>query len=94
MAALLKRAGDLEAVSERNKNYLWFRMGQQGYKSKEPVSIPMEKPALLAEVVELHRRELGYTIPDLAKLLVTSEDEVRSQFLPENTGLRLVAPSA
>jgi len=90
MAALLKRAGDVGAISERNKNYLWFRMGQLGYKSREPVTIPMEAPALLAEMVELHRKDLSYSVADLARLLVTTEGEVLSDFVPQASGPRLV----
>ena len=91
MAALLKRAGDLGTITDRNKNYLWFRMGQLGYKSKEPVSIPMETPTLLAEIIDLHRHELAYSVADLAQLLVTYEAEIVSEFLPQQSGLKLVS---
>jgi Zn-dependent peptidase ImmA (M78 family) len=90
MAALLKRAGDLEAIPKRTKNYLWFRMGQLGYKMKEPVSIPPEFPTLLAEIIELHRKQLGYSVQDLATLIVATEEEVRAEFLPQGAGFRLV----
>ncbi len=90
MAALLKRAGDLEMITLRTKNYLWFRMGSQGYKAHEPVSIPHEEPHLLREIIELHRNDLGYTVDNLAKLLVCTEDEVRTDFLQPQTSLRLV----
>jgi Zn-dependent peptidase ImmA (M78 family)/DNA-binding XRE family transcriptional regulator len=90
MAALLKRAGDLEMITPRTKNYLWFRMGSQGYKLQEPVSIPDEEPRLLREIIDLHRNELGYTIDNLAKLLVCTEDEVRTDFLQPQTALRLI----
>jgi Zn-dependent peptidase ImmA (M78 family)/transcriptional regulator with XRE-family HTH domain len=91
MAALLKRAGDLEAITERNKNYLWFRMGQLGYKTKEPVTIPMESPSLLAALIDFHRTELAYSVSDLAGLLVTDEAEIARDFLPPQSGPRLVS---
>ena len=91
MAALLYRAAELGTIPERTKNYLWFRMGQAGYKSKEPVELAPELPALLSEVIDLHRDGLGYSVSDLAKLLVTTESEVRSVFLPQGPGLRLVS---
>lgn len=83
MAALLKRAGDLEVITERTKNYLWFQMGQRGYRTKEPVTIPPEVPMLLAEVLEVHRKSLSYTVQDLAALLAATEDEVRNELLPQ-----------
>jgi Zn-dependent peptidase ImmA (M78 family)/DNA-binding XRE family transcriptional regulator len=91
MAALLYRAAALETIPERTKNYLWFRMGQSGYKTKEPGEIPSELPTLLAELVDLHRTGLGYSVTDLARLLVTTEDEVRETFLPRGSGLRLLS---
>lgn len=91
MAALLKRAGDLGVITERNKNYLWFRMGQLGYKSSEPVSIPLESPALLAEMIELHRGELGYSVSDLARLLIATEEEIMMEFVPQRPGPRLIS---
>jgi len=91
MAALLKRAGDLGTITDRHKNYLWFRMGQQGFRSREPVEIPMENPTLLAELIEIHRRDLSYSVADLAALLVTTEEEIFNEFLPHPTGPRLVA---
>ncbi|MFZ1007119.1 MAG: ImmA/IrrE family metallo-endopeptidase, partial [Candidatus Sulfotelmatobacter sp.] len=87
MAALLKRAGDLNIIAERSKNYLWFRMGQLGYKSKEPVCIPMEIPSLLSEMIALHREQLSYSVSDLAQLLITTEDEIHSEFLPKRPRL-------
>lgn len=90
MAALIKRATDLEKITDRNKNYLWFRMGQLGYRTREPVTLAMESPALLYDIVDLHRRELGYSTSDLAKLLVTSEEEVKAEFLYQSTGLMIV----
>jgi len=91
MAALLYRAAALGTISERTKNYLWFRMGQAGYKTKEPGQIPSEFPTLLAELIDLHRSGLGYSITDLARLLITTEDEVRESFLPQGSGLRLLS---
>jgi hypothetical protein len=66
-------------------------MGQSGYKTKEPGEIPSELPTLLAELVDLHRTGLGYSVTDLARLLVTTEDEVRETFLPRGSGLRLLS---
>ena len=90
MGALLKRAGDLEQITERNKNYLWFRMGQLGYKTREPVTIPMEMPRALNDLVDLHRSDLGYSNEELAKLLIASEEEVQNVFGLPGSGLRLL----
>lgn len=90
MAALLRRAGDLEKITERTKNYLWFRMGQLGYRSREPVDIPFEVPTLLAEIIELHRNELGFSLSELAKLLLTSDENLLAEFPVKRSGLTLL----
>jgi Zn-dependent peptidase ImmA (M78 family)/transcriptional regulator with XRE-family HTH domain len=48
MNAMLKRACDLESISPRQRSYLWTQMGMSGYRSHEPITIPPEKPGLLA----------------------------------------------
>lgn len=89
MAALLKRASDLELITPRQKNYLWTQMGKQGFRLKEPVEIPIEEPTVLEDIVNVHRQDLGYSISELSKLVESYEKEFRTKFL-NNSGLRLV----
>jgi Zn-dependent peptidase ImmA (M78 family)/transcriptional regulator with XRE-family HTH domain len=91
MAALLYRAAELKIITERTKSYLWFRMGQAKYRTQEPVQIPQEFPALLSELIDLHRNELGYSVSDLAQLLLTTEEEVRRVFIAKPSGLQLLS---
>ena len=65
MGSLLYRAAELKAIDERRKSYLWFRMGQAGYRTHEPVELPPEKPTLLGELIQVHKR-LGYCDEDVA----------------------------
>jgi Zn-dependent peptidase ImmA (M78 family)/transcriptional regulator with XRE-family HTH domain len=60
MAALIYRAADLKTIDERRKSYLWFRMGQAGYRMHEPVELAPEEPTLLKELLEIHEHSLGY----------------------------------
>ncbi len=89
MAALLKRSGDLGLIDSRRKDYLWFKMGSLGYRTKEPVVISHESPALLSEIVTRHREELGYSVAELAKLMVCTEEEVRAEFISNKAGFKL-----
>lgn len=90
MNALLKRAGDLGLITPRSKSYLWTQMGKLGYRTQEPVEIPMEEPTLISELIDLHRRDLGYTNEELGRLLVTHEVEA---LVPPRHGLRIVKPA-
>lgn len=65
MGALLYRAADLKTIDDRRKSYLWFRMGQAGYRTHEPVEIAPEEPTLLKELLEVHEYSMGYRKEEL-----------------------------
>jgi Zn-dependent peptidase ImmA (M78 family)/transcriptional regulator with XRE-family HTH domain len=90
MNALLKRACDLGTITERTKNYLWFKMGSLGYKTVEPGPIAPEQPKILDEMIEIHTKELGYSVQDLARLMVAPEEAIRNRYIPQ-TGLHIVS---
>lgn len=93
MNALLKQAGDLNAITPRYRSYLWMQMGKAGYRKHEPVTITPEEPSLLNELIQLHCKQLGYGPRELAKTMHTQVGEVLQQFLKEpveGTRLKLV----
>src|ERR1051325_12154470 len=83
MAALLKRASELGAITERNARYTWMQLGKAGYRMREPayLDIPVEQPSLLQDMVELHTTKLGYTSVELARVVNLNDHEVRSTYL-------------
>lgn len=82
MAALLYCAGELGAVTERQRRYLYMKMGAMGFKRREPpeLDIPKEQPTLLEEIVEMHQTDLGYSVSELADLLALTPDELVSLY--------------
>jgi Zn-dependent peptidase ImmA (M78 family)/DNA-binding XRE family transcriptional regulator len=83
IAALIVRAKDLGAITPRQYRTLFEQLSRLGYRRAEPVPIPVEQPALLKELIEVHRSTFGYTVPELSLLLGLQEHEVRSQYLGE-----------
>lgn len=83
MMTLLKRAEALEAITSRQKHYLRSQLTQAGYKHREPVELDVngEEPSLLNEVIETHRKELGYSIEELCQILAINEDEMWAMYL-------------
>jgi Zn-dependent peptidase ImmA (M78 family) len=69
MAAIVRRAFDLGCITERKYRTLNMSLGAQGYKKVEPFPIDVEEPAVVRQLVQMHRSELGYDDFDLAKLL-------------------------
>lgn len=86
MAALLMRAGELGCVSERQKRYLWMRMGEAGYRRAEPpeLDVASEAPSLLQEIIDVHLSDLGYSIDELARLL-----DCKPETLARDYGIQL-----
>ena len=95
MQALLKRAEALGTVTPNRARYLWAQIGNAGYRRREPVELdlPAERPALVRELFEVHRKELGYSIADLCEMLAVREDELFTWYLQTDSGsqLRLVS---
>jgi Zn-dependent peptidase ImmA (M78 family)/transcriptional regulator with XRE-family HTH domain len=55
MQALLKRAKDLDRISDRYSQFLWMRLGQYGFRKEEPgrEKIQKEEPTPLSERLQL-----------------------------------------
>lgn len=83
MAALIMQAANVGAITDRQKRSLFMRMSQLGYRKREPVEIPRERPALLKQVIDFHRGEHGYSVTELSHVANLYEDEFRAIYLSE-----------
>lgn len=92
MAALLRRAKDLGAITERQYRFLWMRMSQAGYKSREPLetSLPQEEPKLLDELIGVFRSDMGYRDEDLQALLRLNPPDFERLYAAAPKGLRIL----
>jgi Zn-dependent peptidase ImmA (M78 family)/transcriptional regulator with XRE-family HTH domain len=83
MGALLMKAKSLGKVTGNQYEYMWKQMSIAGYRTREPedLDLPAEKPRLLPELIEFHRTQLGYNPGQLAQLLHSSDQEIRSMYL-------------
>lgn len=50
--ALIRRAYELDIISERQYRYLCFQIGKQGMRTEEPIEIPIERPRALRQMAE------------------------------------------
>ena len=81
MQALIRRAYQLGAISERQQRSFFMRMSQMGYRKAEPFSFPQEEPTLLRQVLAVHVTDHGYTPEELSRAALMFEDEFRSVYL-------------
>lgn len=94
MAAILKRAEDLQTITPNQARYLWGQMAQAGYKTREPIELDVkgEQSCLIQEIIETYRGDLGYSIEDLSQMLALHEEELWSLYLQKfgQSSLRLI----
>ena len=78
MAALLYRSKQLGFVDDNQARYLWQKFNMHKIRLREPpeLDFPAEQPALLARLIGLHLDDLGYSLDELADLLVIHTDEM------------------
>jgi Zn-dependent peptidase ImmA (M78 family)/DNA-binding XRE family transcriptional regulator len=92
MQALIRRAYQLEVITQRQQRSFFMRFSQMGYRKQEPFPIPQEEPRLLQRTLEVHEKEHGYNPAELAKSALMFEDEFRTAYMPAagQSRLRLV----
>ncbi len=90
MSALIRRARDLDQITDRQAKRFWMKMGELGYRTNEPYPIAQEEPSIVKDVVDLHLRHYGYSIPELSKTVALYTEEFHSLYVHEMPRLRLV----
>lgn len=92
ISMVAKRAVDLEAITERQGRSLFQMLNSRGMLKKEPFPMPPEQPAMLATILDTHVRSHGYTLSELSKLAMVSEQEFARGFpVAPVRGLRAVS---
>lgn len=83
MAAIIKRAYDLDQITYRQYRRLFTQLSQLGYRTNEPGQLPREEPSILNEAINVHLNDHGYSVSELARSAGVHEREFRTLFLPE-----------
>jgi Zn-dependent peptidase ImmA (M78 family)/transcriptional regulator with XRE-family HTH domain len=80
MAALLYRAKQLRCLDDNQARYLWQQFNIRKIRLREPpeLDFPPERPTLMTALITLHLDDLGYSISDLADLLLMEPAELMS----------------
>jgi Zn-dependent peptidase ImmA (M78 family)/DNA-binding XRE family transcriptional regulator len=81
IAALLKRATDLDLLSEYEARDLWIQYSKAGYRRAEPAAFEKIEPKNLARLIEYHMHDLKYSVKDMTNLLLLEEEEFRAMYL-------------
>jgi Zn-dependent peptidase ImmA (M78 family)/transcriptional regulator with XRE-family HTH domain len=93
MAALLKRATDLGEITHRQARTLWMRMGEAGYRTREPaeLDIAVEPASLYQQLVDAYRYEKAYAASEFARMLNLFDHEAESMYLGTHPHLKVIS---
>ena len=80
IAALLRRAVDLDVISEGRYRQLNIELSRAGYRSVEPVAIAEEHPGLIDRVVQQRLNE-GESVAELARDAFLVQDEFEDLYV-------------
>ena len=73
MAALIKRAFDLRQITERQYRHFFTELSMQGWRTKEPIPIPVETPTVFRQILDVHLSAHGFTVAELSRLVNATE---------------------
>jgi Zn-dependent peptidase ImmA (M78 family)/DNA-binding XRE family transcriptional regulator len=90
MGALLKYSNTLGMVTGNQYRYLWMQMGSLGYRRKEPVIIPNERPGIINEIIGAYLNDLGYSKEELASTFHITVPEFERVYLHAKVRLKVV----
>jgi Zn-dependent peptidase ImmA (M78 family) len=82
MSALIRRAHDLDMISDRYYRGLMTQMSRHGYRLHEPVALDPEEPSIVQAVIDVHTNAHGYSIQELANLALLSVDDFNRYYPP------------
>ncbi len=91
MAAIVKRAFDLQKISERQYRRLFMELSAQGWRTREPIEIPGESPTVFKSILQVHFSSHGFTAAELSKMVNATESRFNAYLASDTPGtFRLV----
>lgn len=93
MAAIIKRASDLEKISDRHYRSLFTELTKGGWRLREPIELSGELPSVVREMVRIHFQEHRCSASQLAKdAFLRATDEFIASFATagETQSLRVI----
>lgn len=92
MQAILMKAGQIGAITDNQKQYLWKIISAKGYRISEPIdnTIQDEEPTILKEIINMHRNELNYKEEELVDLIFLRESDYKKFGLEKKVKLKLI----
>jgi Zn-dependent peptidase ImmA (M78 family)/transcriptional regulator with XRE-family HTH domain len=92
MGAIVMEAKTSDALPPNQLLSLHVQLSRNGYRTSEPFPLTSEEPRIVDEAIQVHLKEHGYSIEELAAMVDLLPDEFRTLYLPrESVGLRVLS---
>lgn len=90
MGSLIEQAHRIGNISKSQRSRLIIQLRSDTHSYREPIDtdIPVEKPALLDELIQAHLNGLGYSVQELSLLMNELESEFVTKYMPRPKVLR------
>ena len=75
MQTIIEKAYTLKAISKDQRQKLYIKMSQHGYRKNEPVEIPVETPRALGRILAIHHVNFRRSLEEIRRSLDLHEDE-------------------
>lgn len=82
-AAIIYRAKSLRLITEKTYKYMVIELSRRGERKTERGRVSLDEPKLINAIVQFHKKELGYTIPELSDMLRISKNDFM-RYLDQN----------
>lgn len=77
MASIIRRAKDLNCISEDTYTYLNIEFSRKGLKKNENVNVYIDSPELFRKGYLMHKNDLDYTVQELSEAFYLPTDVIR-----------------
>jgi Zn-dependent peptidase ImmA (M78 family) len=92
MSALVYKCKEQKLITENQAKYLFAQLSAMGYKKAEPpeLAVEREKPSVIKDTIELYKKELAYSLEDIALATHLTLKDFEREFDLQPFGLRVI----
>jgi Zn-dependent peptidase ImmA (M78 family)/DNA-binding XRE family transcriptional regulator len=86
--ALVYKAKTIGAINEDRYKFLMIELSRRGERVKESFDVEIDEPKIFGQLIKAHREQLGYSFPEISKLLLLSETDLKN-YIADNGNSKL-----
>lgn len=88
-AAIIYKAKTINAINESTYKYMIIELSRRGERKLENVTVALDEPKIIKELIDIYRNELNYSLEELTKVLGISAKDYDDYFGSQGRILRI-----